>query len=153
MLESRDMMDSINYIRDYLYNNDLKMAVIRDKKVIATSKDRGIKPIFDVYTMNHSLLKDSYVADRVIGKAAAIFLIHGKIKGLYTDLISDVAMDVLEEAGIEVEYKKKVPFILNREGNDLCPIESIARKSDNINDLISGIEEFFIKVGMIKNEK
>lgn len=146
-------MNSINYIRDYLYNNDLKMAVIRDKKVIATSKDRGIKPIFDVYTTNHSLLKDSYVADRVIGKAAAIFLIHGKIKGLYTDLISDVAMDVLEEAGIEVEYKKKVPFILNREGNDLCPIESIARKSDNINDLISGIEEFFIKVGMIKNEK
>lgn len=143
-------MNSIMHAKEYLHDNNLKMVVIRDLEVLAKSTDRGIKPIYDVYTRDNNLLKDSYVADRVIGKAAAIFLINGGIRGLYTDLISEVAIEEFSGTDIKVEYETKVPFILNREGNDLCPIENIAKNSKDVDELIAGINEFFIKVGMIK---
>jgi len=142
-------MNKLNIVRNYMIDNDFKMVVMNNDKMVLTSKDRGIKPIYDAYTKNLELLNGSFVADRVIGKAAAELLIHGNIKGLYTDLISDIALGVLNDHEISVDFKNKVPYILNREGNDLCPIETISRNSKDINQLIQGIEEFFIKVGMV----
>ena len=81
---------------------------------------------------------------------AAMLLAEGGVKGVYTDLISDAAIEILEQYPILFEYKKRVPYILNREGDGMCPIEKISRSVDDVDGLISGIEEFFVQVGMTK---
>lgn len=143
-------MDNLTLAKKYLYDNDLKLVVMKNGEPVSTSNDRGIKPIYDVYTKELYHLEGAYIADRVTGKAAAMLIAEAGIKGLYTDLISDAALEVLDQYPILVEYGKRVPFILNREGNDMCPIEKISRGVQDVKGLIVGIEEFFVQVGMKK---
>lgn len=143
-------MDKLEIAKKYLYDNDLKLVVMKNGIPLATSTDRGIKPIYDVYTKELHHLEGAYIADRVTGKAAAMLLTKAGIKGIYTDLISDAAIEILEQYPILVEYKKRVPYILNREGDGMCPIEKISRSVDDVDGLIKGIEEFFVQVGMTR---
>lgn len=53
------------------------------------------------------------MADIVIGKAAAMLLIYGKVHKIYTRLISEHAIAILDKYHITYEYDKKVPYIMN----------------------------------------
>ena len=132
--------------KSHLLENNLNFVIARDNQILLDSSAKGIKPIFDAYRESKEDLKNASVADRVIGKAASMFLIAGDIKSLYTDLISDIAYDLLQKNGIQVEYSKKVPMILNRTGDDICPMEKLSSKSKDVDELILNIEEFFNKV-------
>lgn len=136
-------MKDIILAKSHLLENNLNFVLVRDNEILGESSGRGIKPIYDAYKENKEGFKDSSVADRVIGKAAAMFLIEGSIKFLYTDLISDIAYDMLTNHGIQVEYSKKVPMILNRTGDDICPMEKLSSNVQNLDGLIANIEEFF----------
>ena len=87
------------------------------------SELRGVAPILDLLRENPDLLNDAVVADKVIGRAAALLLIHGKISALHAFCISEHALDVLTDSGIVLEYDEVVPYIVNREGTDMCPME------------------------------
>ena len=136
-------MEDLKLAKSQLLRNDLNFVLVRDSQILAQSKGRGISPIHETYKKDKGLFKAASVADRVIGKAAAMFLIAGGITNLYTDLISDIAVELLQDAGIQVEFKKRVPVILNQAGDDLCPMEKIASKAKSVEELIRGIDEFF----------
>lgn len=85
---------------------------------------RGIAPIIDRMEEQPDFFRNTYVADKVTGRAAALLLVKAGIRGLHTRLISDLAVDILEHAGIELVYEQKVPKILNRAGNGFCPMET-----------------------------
>lgn len=143
-------MEGIKKAKEYMDLNNLKMVVYNNEKVVAQSTDRGIKPIYDVYTKEFESLKGAFVADRITGKAAAMLLTEGKISGIYTDLISDPAIEIFQSKGVSIEYGKKVTRILNRDMDGMCPIETISRNVSSVDDLIDGIEAFFLIVGMKK---
>lgn len=138
-------MKDIIKAKDYLLNNKLSVVIVRDGKVIEESQGRGIKPLFDIYTTRKEILPGSTVADKVIGKAAAMILVNGRIKALYAELISDAAIEVLKDTDIVFEYSKRVSMILNREGNGMCPIEKISSMTEDINKLIYDINSFINK--------
>ncbi|WP_422485341.1 DUF1893 domain-containing protein [Gudongella sp. DL1XJH-153] len=143
-------MEGIIKAKEYMELNSLKMVVYNNEKVVAQSTDRGIKPVYDVYTKEFDSLKGAFVADRITGKAAAMLLAEGKISGIYTDLISDPAVEIFQSKGVSIEYGQKVKHILNRDMDGMCPIETISRNVSSVDDLIDGIEAFFITVGMKK---
>ncbi len=143
-------MEGIKIVKDYMEKNDLKMVVYNNGKFVAQSTDRGIKPVYDVYTESFEDLEGAFVSDRITGKAAAMLLAEGRIRGIYTDLISEPALEIFNQKGIALEYGKKVPHILNRDRDGMCPIETISRNVSDVDDLIEGIEAFFLTVGMKK---
>ena len=143
-------MDRIREARNIMEANDLKLVVWKDGRTLARSKDRGIKPVYDVYKNSFKDLQGAFVADRVTGKAAAMLLTEGRISGLYSELISEPAARILEENSISYQYGKKVDYIMNRDQDGLCPIESISSKTDRVDELVEGIEKFFESVGMKK---
>ncbi len=143
-------MEGIIKAKEYMDSNNLKMVVYNNEKVVAQSIDRGIKPVYDVYTKDFESLKGAFIADRITGKAAAMLLADGKIAGIYTDLISDPAMEIFQSKGVNFEYGKKVKNILNRDLDGMCPIETISRNVSNVDELIEGIKAFFLIVGMKK---
>ena len=136
-------MKDIILAKSHLLENNLNFVLVRDEDILAQSSGRGIKPIYHAYIEGKENFKAASVADRVIGKAASMFLIAGGIKSLYTDLISDIAYDMLSNHGISVEYLKKVPMILNRSGDDICPMEKLSSNVEDVDGLIEAIEEFF----------
>jgi len=89
----------------------------------STSEKRGIAPIMELLKENRELLRGAYVADKVIGKAAALLLIEGGISYLHAEVISEHATECLQKANIEYEYQELVPYIVNRSGDGMCPME------------------------------
>ena len=63
------------------------------------------------------------MADKVIGKAAAFLLIKGNVKAVYAEIISNHALDTLQQTDILVQYQKVVPYIINRNKDGMCPME------------------------------
>lgn len=135
-------MTDLNIAKEHLQNNDLSVVIVKDELILETSNAKGIKPLFDIYSNRKEILRDASVADRVIGKAAAMIVANGGIKNLYAEIISEKAIEILKEYDIEFEYGKKVPIILNRDGSDLCPIEKLSQNTKDVDELIEKIKMF-----------
>lgn len=66
----------------------------------------------------------------------------GGIKEVYADIVSSSALALLFDSGIKISYNKVVPYILNRDQSDWCPLEKICSNGYNPTDLLPRIEAF-----------
>lgn len=83
----------------------------------------GVEDLLQLTANEPERLKGAVVADRRVGKAAASLLITGGVKSVCTPLLSTPARQMLQEAGIPVHAREEIPFMVNRDGTDLCPME------------------------------
>lgn len=117
---------------------DLSCVVLQDE-VLHTHVEKGVKPIVDFWSRDY--LNEAIVVDKVIGKASAIFMVAGKVKHAHGLVVSELAIEVFKEAGIEYSAEKIVPKIINRTGDGLCPMESAVANTDDIKEAIEIILE------------
>ena len=96
--------------------------VARQDGQLYTATERGIRPLMQ--WLESGILHGAVLADKVIGKAAAFLLEKGGVTAIYADVISVPAAEVLERADIPYSFRTKVPYIQNRTGNGMCPMES-----------------------------
>ena len=71
--------------------------VLVNGSLILDSQKRGVAPILDILSGESSVLKHALVADKVIGRAAALLLVLGGIDAIDTHLISDHAIDIFKK--------------------------------------------------------
>ncbi len=95
---------------------------------IYTSDKKGIAPVMDRMKEDYHFFQGAIVADRVIGKAAAMLLISSGAEKIYGELTSEHSFAVLEVAksvnpSFEYSVGEVVPYIINRAGTDMCPME------------------------------
>lgn len=135
-------MKDIDIAVELLEKEKLALAIVKDGKVIFTSSDKGIKPLYTAVKEQKEELENSSVADRVTGRAAAMLCAYAGVKQLKTKLISDNAVNVLKETSIIYEYDEHAPYIKNRDKTGMCPVETLSLKAENMDDLLAGIESF-----------
>jgi hypothetical protein len=98
------------------------LVVIFDNGKILTYDDKGIKPLFkhlDIY----GNFKNAYIFDKVTGKASALVLAYGGAKKLYTGILSEEAIPVLNKYKIKYSADVTVPYIINVKKDGKCPME------------------------------
>ena len=84
---------------------------------------RGIRPLLELLDSGKDF-SDYAAADKVVGKAAAhIYCLLG-IRQLYAGTVSQPALDLLTENGVDICWENPVPAIQNRTQTGLCPMES-----------------------------
>ena len=105
----------------------------------------GVKTLMTLLKEDPSLLKDSIVLDKVVGKGAAALMILGEVAEIYAELISEHAINLLETTGIKFSYREKVPFIENNTKTGLCPIEKLSVTSDNPSVIYKKILDFYLQ--------
>jgi len=98
------------------------LVVVYADGTVKTYDDNGIKPLFKHLDACGNF-KDSYIYDKVTGKASTLILAYGGAAHLYTGVLSKEAIPILEKHGINYSADTLVDYIVNREGNDKCPIE------------------------------
>lgn len=135
-------MKDIDIAVELLEKEKLALAIVKEGKVIFSSSDKGIKPLYTAVKEQKNELEGSSVADRVTGRAAAMLCTYAGIKQLKTKLISDNAINVLKETSISYEYDEHAPYIKNRDKTGMCPVETLSLKANNIDELLTGIEAF-----------
>lgn len=123
--------------------------VICKGDTVYTSVDRGVAPVIS-FIDNKTDISGFSVADKVIGKAAAMLFSLAGVKEIFTDVISIPAKQYLDKQGIAVSYNKLTEKIVNRAGNGLCPMETLVI---NINDEIEAFHAISEKLKMLRKEK
>ncbi|RVU55505.1 DUF1893 domain-containing protein [Anaerosphaera multitolerans] len=123
-------------------NENLSLVVVKNGKVLFKSKDRGIKPLYLAVTERREVLEGASVVDKVIGKAAAMLCVYGKFHEIHTEVISKEAKEILRENEIKHTYEELTFRIMNRSGADLCPMEKISMKLNDVEKLLNEIDMF-----------
>lgn len=106
---------------------------------------RGISDLYEVLHTDKALLSGAMVADKVVGKGAMALMIAGGVEALVTDVVSASALDLGERYGIRIEYKTLVPHIINRQGDGICPVESLCQECQSVEECLAQIDIFINK--------
>ena len=136
----------IELARKFLEEEELCIAVVKNGKLLYKSKEKGIKPMYILATEMKEICSGGSIADRVIGKGAAMLCKYIGTKEIYAQLISNSAIEVLKEGNIIYSYDKICPYIRNRDKTDLCPIEKIATNVKDEDILLGRIQEFLVGI-------
>lgn len=134
-------MSPLDQAKSSLLSTASTIAVVSNGEVF-TSQERGVKPLLHLLTEKKSFLKGASVADKVIGKAAALLMVYGEIKEVHTLIISEPAIKVFENHNIPCFYDKKVDRIVNRTGDGLCPMETLCLDVDEPQEAFQKITDF-----------
>lgn len=109
---------------------------------LRTFSRRGVADLFNLVADEPDFLRGASVADRVIGRGAALLLVKGGAREVYAQVISSGALEVLRSAGIETSFGKEVPNIINRTGTDICPVEKLTASTSSPDEAYERIKQF-----------
>lgn len=85
--------------------------------------DHGIKRLWQAATDPMHILQDADVSDSIVGKAAALLMVFGGVKSVRAGVLSEGGKQVFETFDIPYKFGRLAPFIVNRKGDGLCPME------------------------------
>lgn len=128
---------------DILHNEGLTLVIKSSRGEISRFTQRGVKDLLTLVLERPEVLKDTLVADKAVGKAAAACMVVGGIKQVHADVMSEPALALLQDHGIIADYGQLVDHIINRAGTDWCPMEKLSRDENNPAAIVARIQEFF----------
>ncbi|MCQ2307879.1 MAG: DUF1893 domain-containing protein [Bacteroidales bacterium] len=135
----------LNTAKTLLKTRNFTLVAISSDKEVFTSSDRGVKPLLHLLENEKDFLKGASVADKVIGKAAALLMVLGGIKEVHTNVISEPAAEIFEKHNITFFFDKKVERIINRKGDGLCPMETLCIDVEEPSEAFEKIKEWLEK--------
>ncbi len=106
-----------------------------------TYNEHGIKTLL---SLQSGSLTGSFVADKIVGKAAAMLLVRGGAIEVYAEIISEPALEVFKKHRVICLYGTLVPNIINRDKTGVCPMEQAVL---NVGDIGRAYEILVEKTG------
>jgi hypothetical protein len=121
------MMNDLEIAKQRLGERKLSLVFVKNSRVIFETSGEGLSGfIRAIQELDHQLLAAS-VADKTIGKAAALLCAYSRIEAAYAITMSKNGQETLKRHKIRYEYKNLVPRILNRKKTGGCPYEKLVQ--------------------------
>ena len=138
-------MRDIETARKLLLEENLTIVLVKQGEVFYKSKERGIKPLYIAFTTKNDEMLGCSAADKVVGKSAAWLYTKAGIKELYCNAIAEKGAALLNNKGIKVNSNIMVEYIKNRQKNDMCPVEKLAKEEKKFENLLENIRKFLVE--------
>ena len=122
-----------------LKNTDASFVYVTENTVL-TSEFRGIRRLLTLVN-EQTVLADGFVADRIVGKAAALLMVLQGAKNVYAETIDKPALAVFRTHGVNVMFRKAIPIIINRSGDGICPMENAVLAIDDPKEAFTVLSE------------
>ena len=142
-------------MNDYLKQlrlEGLNLFILKGGKLLFTTREEGMRPLFDaINSSGLSVLEETVVVDKIVGKAAALLISYFKAKEVHCIVLSVKPKEVLEGQGIKHYWEKLTPEIVNRAGTGICPFEKAVM---DVEDPRKGYERVYStlkSLGILKN--
>ena len=104
--------------------------------------ERGVQDLYRLLKTEPDFLRGAFIADKVIGKAAAALMALGGVDEVFARVISSPARELLERSGIKVDFLSEVPHIINRTQTGWCPLETCCFRMHTAEECLQQIEGF-----------
>ncbi len=121
-------MKELEIAKEYLSSGEYTCVLVQNEQVRHTSL-RGVKPLVE-WLQEANDCVGGCAADKVVGRAAAFLYVLMGVEGVYAQVISIPALNVLKDNGIYVEYGSLAEHIINRRGDGICPFEEAVLQVD-----------------------
>ena len=139
-------MSDLEIAKQTLKKKNLTLAVAKNGKIIFQSDSHGVIGLFEAIEQLGSNLEGAAVADKIVGKAAALLCAYSRVNAVFASTLSLEGKNTLERNGIKYEYEALVPKILDRTGKDMCPFERFSLNLENPREAYFRLKEFAEKL-------
>jgi len=137
------MNNDLTRAKEILEEKQFSFVLIREGRVIKTSYQKGVIPWIEVIREDDHLLEKAIIADRVMGRAAALLAVHYQVKALYAEIISIRARELLDSNSLFYQFNQSVDYIKNRANNGPCPLEELTQSISDPSRAYGQILQFY----------
>ena len=122
---------------DMIKSGKATCITVKNNKILNAASPIGISYLLNLYDKDE--LDGVFLADTIIGKAAAMVLTKGGAKACYGYTVSESGLKWLNEHNIPVSYTNLTSVIQNRKGDGMCPMEETVLNIDNADEAITAL--------------
>lgn len=101
--------------------------------LVITSDEKGISPMIN-FLADGEQFNGFSVADLIVGKAVAMLFVKAGIKEVFAKTISKSGAAYLDKFNIPYTYEIMTDNIINRKGDDICPMEKAVLTVEDFED-------------------
>lgn len=108
-----------------LHESNLNLVIVKKGEVVFDTRAHGIGGFLLAIDKLGKELVGSSVADRIVGRAAALLCAYCEVASVFAVTVSEEGAQTLIRNNIPHEYENIVPNILNYDRTDICPFEKL----------------------------
>ena len=121
----------LNIAKEKLKQKNLALVIAKKGKVIFETSSHGIGGLLRAIEELDKEMKGSSVADRIVGKAAALLCVHAGVFAVFAVTASKKGIQALKDNDVLCQLENRVPHILNFKRSDICPFEKLVINISN----------------------
>jgi hypothetical protein len=103
----------------------LTLVIVNSEKIIFETDTHGIMGLLNAIKVLGSKMRQSSIADKIVGRAAALLCAYSKVSAVYAVTIDENGRQILRNNDIVCQFEKIVPYILNLKQDSICPFEKL----------------------------
>jgi hypothetical protein len=135
-------MRDVEVAKEILGNKGVTLVIVKEEKILFKSDSSGIRGLLQAIEKLKKEMYSSSVADRIVGKAAALLLAYSHVNEVYASVLSKEGLKVLEENRIKVECSNLVQTVLDRTGKNICPFEKFSSEIKSLDKAYKQLKDF-----------
>jgi hypothetical protein len=122
------MQADLNLAKQRLSQKNFSLVIAKNRRVLFETESHGITGLLKAIKQLQDTIAGSSVADRIVGRAAALLLVYSGVIAVYAVTASDGGIEVLKNNHVFHEFERRVPRILDSRKVDVCPFERLVAK-------------------------
>jgi hypothetical protein len=133
---------------DELNRSGMCLIIWKRNEIVFRSASKGIRPHLEaIDKLGKSVLKGCVIADKIVGRAAALLILYSAPKAVHAGVITAKAKELLETGGVLVFNGTEVAAIKEKDGRIYCPFEAMVQEISDPDEAYSAI---VVKMGKMK---
>lgn len=124
-------MNDLELAKQTLKHNKLSLVIVKNGAVIFETRMHGVAGFLQAIEKLGSLLHGASVADKIVGRAAAMLCLHSRVESVFALVMSEKAKALLESKGVHYEAKTLVSRVMGKDGRTDCPFERLVSEIDD----------------------
>ena len=123
--------NDLNIAKEKLKQKNLTLVIAKKGKVIFETSFHGISGLLRAIKELGKEMKGSSIADKILGKAAALLCVHAGVIAVFAVTASEKGIQVLKDGNVLCQFENRVRHILNFKRSDICPFEKLVISISN----------------------
>ena len=124
-------MDDLELAENELKSRETNLVIVKNGAVLYQSTASGMKGLLQAIEEYDRDLAGTAVADKIVGRAAAMLCVYSRVKSVFAITMSEGALRLLTNSRVANKFERYVHRLMNSQGTDICPFERAIRDIDD----------------------